>query len=52
MSAQQEAVRGEMELNQALRSSLVKQRCSVSQENKKDLPWEGDPLTKITNKSE
>lgn len=52
MSAQQEAVRGEMELKQALRSSLVKQRRTVSQENRKELLWEGDPLTKITNKVE
>lgn len=52
MLAQQEAVRGEMELNRTLRSILVKQRCPVSQENRKQLLWGGHPLMKITNKAE
>lgn len=41
-----------MELQQALRSSLVKHRHTVSQENRKELLWEGDPLTKLTNNTE
>lgn len=51
MSAQQEAVRGETELNHELRSSLVMLKHCFTQKQE-GAAVGGGPLTKITDKAE